>query len=722
MEQQPKPQRVKKPIKKIQKEVKKVEKDVKKMQKQHKNSILSTERGEAHFKTHMTPAQEERMVKRLQRRMKQLECQENGPKVQSVMKTTVTLGAVTSSDSDTLARHMRVWLSPVLMKPNHSGEIATPLTTRASQYNLWRAQSVTIKVTPLASQAVLSGTLLLVDIDQESSSAKPDTVDSVKARPHIEMPIGKARLWKVPPRSLRGPRSGWWYVDTNEDPSQSLGPAINVWTYIKTVFLVSTQESKNYDGPIFLLELTATYQFSNYNPKPALATMETVFEEHNESGTDKVQLITGTDGDLQMEVDEKTALARATAREAGADGKKSDTLWAVGSKVVDTVSGALGPWGWLLKGGWWVIRKIFKRDARAAGKLYFQVYPSVEDASKDNPIYLPSPIAGQTLPVGYYFATQLNSQNLQSGPQIPQQALMGVEIPGYPIIPPCPEPEPKILPWLPQSWATADWDVPPPIYIRRSDGTFSSQYSNNQGENCWCAFTGSPEVTIVQETLNTGGLLVQKFKYSWNVWGVTKADYEVDLSYITSPLKQAEKFFWFDLRQAGKMEGFSPSQSTPWRTYGVVHTMPTIIKSLKHGGVDPSGAPWMRRPWSVFRGTWEMDRRAQRQIFGDNFYPRTDQTTMIPVYLYADTKYPAVMIIDQDFDIAGILTTDIMVPSDYLKRYFFAVPSTAGPVTFDARWQPLISNQLVDLNPKYKQSDSDFEQIPDEIEQQQLRR
>lgn len=718
MEQAPKPQRPKK-VKKIQKEVKKVEKDVKKLQKQHKNVVLPTEKGEVHFKTHMTPAQEERMVKRLQKRMKQLECQENGPKVQSVMKTTVTLGAVTSSDSDTLARHMRVWLSPILMKPNHSGETATPLTTRASQYNLWRASSVVVKVTPLASQAVLSGTLMLVDIDQESSSAKPDTVDSVKARPHIEMPIGKARLWKVPSRSLRGPRSGWWYVDTNEDPSQSLGPALNVWTYIKTVFLVSTQQQKNYDGPIFLLELTATYQFSNYNPKPALASMETVFEEHNDSGKETVKLLTGTDGDLQMEVDGQTALARATARETGADGKKSDTLWAVGSKVVDTVSTALGPWGWLLKGGWWVIRKIFKRDARAAGKIFFQVYPSVEDASKDNPIYLPSPLQGQTLPVGYYFATQLNSQNLQSGPQLPQTLMVGGEIPGYPIIPPCPEPEPKLIPWLPQSWASADWEVPPPIYVRRPDGTYSSQYSNNQGENCWCVFSGSPEVTIVQETLNSGSLLIQPLKYNWNLWGVTKGDMEVELSYLTNPLRQADKLFWFDLRKAGRMEGFSPSLATPWREYGMVHTMPTLLQSLKHEGPDALGAPWMRRPWSVYRGKWEMNQQSQRQIFGDKFYPRKDQTTMIPVLLYADQKYPAVAIIDQDFDIAGILTTNIMVPGDYQKRYFFAVPYTAGLITFDERWQPLISNQLVDLNPR---DDSDFEKIPDENEQHHLRR
>nr|UTN45720.1 capsid protein [Astroviridae sp.] len=653
--------------------------------RRRRETILQTENGEARFESHMTPEQEERVIRRLQKRMKNLQGKEAGPKTQSVMRTTLTMGVVTAATSNTLARHMRTWLNPCLLKPNHSGAVATPLTTRASQYNLWKTTSMQVRVTPLVSQAVVAGTILLVDIDQESSAAKPDTVDSVKARPHVELQLGKAKTWMVPPRSLRGPRSGWWYIDTNEDPSQSLGPALNIWTYIQTQMLVSSQTKDPkgvYDGPIFLLELTCTYHFANYNPKPALATLTTHYEEHNTTDQEKVQFENGSNGELLLSVENGTALAKYTSRETGKPGSKSEVLWAVGSKVVDVISESFGPWGWLIKGGWWVIRKIFNAPGRNT-KTYFQVYASVEDAIRDNPIYQEVPNGGQQqkLPVGPYHAIQLNAQNLQDHPTTTEVRYVTQPPPVDGDGDPLPPDEITSEAWLPLSHAPIPEALPPPLYQYNQDKSYTPKYTGVNWNGMYCIFA-RPDVKILRAERTGGGNYKPLPQFGIETIGYQK--WKCDVGVDPTGHKQGDYLVVFDILETGVFYA-GGKMGTEWTKYGVVHTADTLLHSLElHPETD-----WKINPLQVaakqdFIGvqrTCQMDQNYQKYLWGMNeegtwaWEPTEGKAIVMQVALWGDPKRRGVLVMDLNHKsggIAQIITNNLMLPDNWQKFPFCA--------------------------------------------------
>nr|WPR17466.1 MAG: capsid protein [Avian astrovirus 9] len=374
----------------------------------------------------------QKQLRNLQRRIRKINREVDGPKVQSVMSATLTLGPMYGNVSDDLSKQQRVWLNPCLLKPTDASNDTTPLTIRGSMYNLFKISMVKVILKPLVGNSNINGTLILVDLDNDPASAKPDTIDTIKARPHREAPVGSFIEWRIPARQLRGPRAGWWLTDTNEAPSMTLGPALNFSTYLKTYNLLGTKagagssrDTTQYTGPIALAELEVRYQFSNLNPKPALASL--IRKDAELEATD-AKIIALNDGSIAMEVTDN-AMSRSlnsvdgtAVQLAGKENvhTKSATVWTVGSEVVGTVSQFLGPWGWLLKGGWWLIRKILDpsavalRDGSALDnkKSYYQVYASMEDAQKDIPVRSVTTREDQALPQGFYYWQQMNSDNL----------------------------------------------------------------------------------------------------------------------------------------------------------------------------------------------------------------------------------------------------------------------------------------------------------------------
>ncbi|QCO31432.1 capsid precursor [Passerine astrovirus 4] len=418
----PKPQR--KPKAKTPKVEVKVDVEKKTKNKRRKRgttTIFETTSGPRNQLTRNVSA---RAIKRLEKRVEKMCGKVDGPKVQSIMKTTTTIGSVCGNEEDGLSRNHRVFLNPLFMKPQDGKKQATPLTTRASQYNLWKIQHLKVILKPLTSNAMVFGSVCLVDLDLDGSAAKPETIDTIKARPHKEVNIGQPLTWLIPGRMVEGPREGWWLTDTNETATMSVGPALNVSTYMQTLNVMNYQaipkgtETNHvntlFTGPLFLLELEVTYQFTNYDPKPALAVME---KATGSLGAEHAKLVLGPNRELQLEVDEKATFWDAGIERDSPDPNKkstSSTMWSLAGEAVGVGASLLGPWGWLLKGGWWVIKRVFGVTART-GKWRFNIYSSVGEAQKDNPCYVPADFDFQPrdMPNGTYHTTQLNAKNVQ---------------------------------------------------------------------------------------------------------------------------------------------------------------------------------------------------------------------------------------------------------------------------------------------------------------------
>lgn len=319
------------------------------------------------------------------------------------------------NNSNTLSRQAKLFLNPCLLKNQDSGATSSPLSVRASQYALWKIKSLRVTFQPLCGSANVIGSILFADLDQEASTATAQSPDTIKARPHVEVPLGMKHTWVVRSRQLEGPREGWWNMDPGESPTTANGPALNFWVYLQTYNALQSQTATqtSYVGPLALVEVSVEYTFSNYSPKPNLSTM---VNQVITPTTGSVKLKNNTDGSLIMEVTDSTLRRVLDQAEEGnmraQTSGKGETFWSVSTTVVDVVAQAIGPWGWLLKGGWWVVRKIF---GAANGTSNYAVYASVEDAQGDNRIFQAVTGGEQSLALSPVHVTQLTQPNVNQG-------------------------------------------------------------------------------------------------------------------------------------------------------------------------------------------------------------------------------------------------------------------------------------------------------------------
>nr|WPR17515.1 MAG: capsid protein [Avian astrovirus 7] len=364
-----------------------------------------------------------RLLRRELNRIKKRERKLEGPKTDNVMLTTMTIGTVDgTTTSEGLMRKHKVLLNPLLLKPSDADATPSPITFRASQYSLYKINKLTVKIMPLVGKAVVAGSLALFDIQQTGAVATPDNLDDIKARTHSEVALGFSKLWRVPSKDLVGPRDGWWYVDTNDDPTQSLGPALNVWLYGKTsnLFSQNTEKPDNfYPGPLFLVEMRAQYAFANYTPKPGLATLKKGAWKPEKGD---VKIVADSAGNLQLEV--KNAPGYFIRSEPRAAGELGEIMWAVAGAAVDGISTAFPQWGWLIRAGWFVVRRIFGQTR--TGPVRYKIYASAEDAAKDFAVRSTG-YENEELPlIGDLQITQLNNPNLNA--QTVEQPLMSAGV------------------------------------------------------------------------------------------------------------------------------------------------------------------------------------------------------------------------------------------------------------------------------------------------------
>lgn len=323
-------------------------------------------------------------IKKVEKQVRVLKKRTNGPKQNDLFSTTVTLGTLSGQADNGLTRQIRLPLNPLLLKSSDGGS-TTPLSIRGSMYEMWKVIKADLIATPLTGGANIVGSVGFMVLTLNGLEATADSIDSIKARKHVQMPIGRLARLRLSARECAGPREGWWLTDTSQSPAESYGPAIDLMVAYATKNLLNTSggASATFNGTLWQVEIRLTYAFSTYNPKPGLQTL--VSQTLDGSHQVTIQQST-TDGSLIMTTTDARLLSILTPRVGGQRSGKSQTVWAVAGAAIDAAAPLLGPWGWLLKGGFWLVRKIFGTATSNTGSQY-QIYPSIESAMSDQPIF-----------------------------------------------------------------------------------------------------------------------------------------------------------------------------------------------------------------------------------------------------------------------------------------------------------------------------------------------
>ncbi|WJJ50236.1 capsid protein [Astroviridae sp.] len=347
----------------------------------------------------------------LQREITALKKKTDGPKVAKTMTGTFTLGQIIGNDDTLLQQKYHLNLNPLLGKNTSTGQALPPLQDTAKDYALWKMQKCHIRLMPLVNSSNVSGTITVASLDQDAQAAKAIQIDDLLTRPYAEIQLGARYEWRIPSRKLEGPRQGWWVVNTNEEPETSIGPAVDIHCYGETFDLLNvdpTAGPKHYKGPLFIVQVVYTYAFANWEPKPGLGSL--IAEE---VGVQSATVQEDADGDLRVTVTETPSSQGKINRLTGSvDGfhlrhrnrfttplnageSLGNTIWQIAAGAAESAAAVVpGPWGWLIKGGLWFLRRVFNRNG-ANAELQFKLYPSVDDASKN----LGCQNAGITTPV-----------------------------------------------------------------------------------------------------------------------------------------------------------------------------------------------------------------------------------------------------------------------------------------------------------------------------------
>lgn len=409
--------------------------------------------------TQRTTKPSKQQLQRVEKQIKVLKKRTNGPKTNDFMKTTVTVGTILGQSDNGLVRQFRVPMNPLLLKMTE-GQTATPLSIRASCYEMWKVVSAEFYATPLSGMSNVVGSVGYMALTLNGLEATVDSVDSIKARTHVQMALGRPARLRLTSQQLAGPRRGWWLVDTSQSPADSYGPAIDCLLAYRTDNLLHTSGSTTatYSGALWQIEVRLCYSFSTYCPKPGLTNLVAQTIPPGQQVTIKAS---SDDGSIVMTTT-STLIAQLLEPRTPTDPRKgkSETVWAVAGAVVDAAAPLLGPWGWLLKGGFWLVRKIF--GAATDATATYQVYPSIEAAMGDQPIYGQNSGATPiTLPIVHI--SEVMNPN-------PQNNLLTSPSSSAAPQPPAPQPQ---SPTLPLTLLTGSGSVPP--MYSYSGGTYTQQ-------------------------------------------------------------------------------------------------------------------------------------------------------------------------------------------------------------------------------------------------------
>nr|WKU83421.1 ORF2 [Astroviridae sp.] len=325
----------------------------------------------------------------------------NGPRSRFSVLVSATIGKVGPNKNQGPELQISTFLHPALLKEPNDGTNFGPLQAAAAQWGLWKLSYLAIKFFNLFGASAVTGSVVRASLNLTQSPGNTSW-GGLGARKHLDIPVGKAKTWKLHVADLAGPRQGWWFTDTNEEGAQSCGPMLEVHELGKTS---STYQDKDWDGDLFIVEVSGKWHFANYNAKPALGTLDRVTEES------QVQLSVNQDNNIVMTIPQGGLLARHMSEpEVKSSNATStgQTIWQIVDQGANLIaSAAPPPYSWLIKGGWWFVKKLF--GAANSGQSYI-LYASLADAQNDRPA-VANPGYNPVTVTTTLVSTQINTPN-----------------------------------------------------------------------------------------------------------------------------------------------------------------------------------------------------------------------------------------------------------------------------------------------------------------------
>lgn len=332
-------------------------------------------------------------------------------------RITATLGTIGSNEGDKIELEMAALLNPALMKESTGQNQYGPLQMYAANYNLWRANNITLKLIPLVGGSAVSGTAIRCSLNLAGTPGSASW-SALGARRHKDTNPGKPLVMRIPGNALAGPKEGWFLCSTKNDPQMCIGGSIEVHTLGKTM---SAYQATPFKGPLFLCELTAEWWFKNYNPEPGMMNLvKTDIQE----AAQKVKIHSKPGEPIVISVPQNSEMARATGSlGVEATATPSEIIWSVFDTTMDIIEGVLPPpFQWLFSAGWWFVKRIANKKTPAqsvtgepdAGDVVFQVFQSLSDAQNDVPCIATGEASSTNADITGWHITQVTPGNVGS--------------------------------------------------------------------------------------------------------------------------------------------------------------------------------------------------------------------------------------------------------------------------------------------------------------------
>lgn len=391
-----------------------------KKQKQHKKNKKPNQQQQHEKK------EKQEIKKEVKKEVKQLKKKISGPPVKMRERITASLGVVNGNKDNGPNLSLATFLNPGVVKSPDEDKAFGPLQAAAAQYGLWRVKDLIIRLTPLVGPSAVSGTLMRLSFNQEQSPGMTSW-GGLGARSHRDVSAGKALTWKVSDKDLAGPRDGgWWTMDMNNEGLQSGGPVLEAHMFGATN---STYKDEPWTAPLWIVELQATWEFSNYTIKPALASLSRL------ESKEKVTVAATPGSPITVTLAEPSELALWTLSHEPVPAAAEQSVGEVVYQVVDAAAEGLGsafppPFNWLARGGWWFMKRLLGRTR--TGEQVYEVFASLADAQNNRPA-LATASPPTTTPVTTTLAvTQLNAPNTGVSTNLPSLAGYGPHNPTGP--------------------------------------------------------------------------------------------------------------------------------------------------------------------------------------------------------------------------------------------------------------------------------------------------
>lgn len=330
-----------------------------------------------------------------------------GPKPAIRQRATATLGTIGSNSSGKTELEACILTNPVLVKDNTGNNTFGPIVALGAQYSLWRIRFLQLKFTPMVGQSAVTGTVVRASLNPTATPSSTGW-SGLGARRHLDIVVGKSAVFRLKASDLSGPREGWWLTNTNDSGDSTLGPSIEIHTLGATM---SAYRSAAYTGGLFLCELYAEWEFSGYAANPALVSLEKNRED------DVAVSFEGEQGEpLTMLVSESSLFDTVATRRsvfmrgsARAGETKSETIWQIVDTAVSAAEAVVPPpFGWLIRGGYWFVKKVAGRATMRNGTAAsrYVCYASYQDALSDKPAICTGSATG------YYTGRETANANL----------------------------------------------------------------------------------------------------------------------------------------------------------------------------------------------------------------------------------------------------------------------------------------------------------------------